>query len=148
MGERDPGRPRPALYTIPVHRAFADALAAGLIKRFGSDALGAKGCGDIMQLAAPAEASRWSVGDERSDVRRLRLRQKQRGAGAFHVMGPARCRAVRFDFSALRNMAFDRLELPHAVGAETLAQCIEKMGMGLRFDLLVAGCGEIALLAT
>ena len=40
MDERDPGRSRPALYTIPVHRAFADALAAGLIKRFGSDPLG------------------------------------------------------------------------------------------------------------
>lgn len=27
----------PALYTIPAHRAFADALAAGLIRRFGKD---------------------------------------------------------------------------------------------------------------
>lgn len=25
------------LYTIPPHRAFADALAAGLIRRFGGD---------------------------------------------------------------------------------------------------------------
>lgn len=33
MSER--GRPR--LYTIPIHRAFADALADGLIRRFGSD---------------------------------------------------------------------------------------------------------------
>jgi len=40
MDEREPGRSRPALYTIPVHRAFADALAAGLIKRFGGDPLG------------------------------------------------------------------------------------------------------------
>ncbi|TPG43037.1 double-strand break repair protein AddB [Sphingomonas koreensis] len=30
-------RTRPALYTIPAHRAFADALAAGLIRRFGKD---------------------------------------------------------------------------------------------------------------
>ena len=28
---------RPAVYTIPPHRAFADALAAGLIARFGGD---------------------------------------------------------------------------------------------------------------
>uniref|UniRef100_UPI002586D4BE hypothetical protein n=1 Tax=uncultured Sphingomonas sp. TaxID=158754 RepID=UPI002586D4BE len=27
----------PRLYTIPAHRAFADALAAGLIRRFGGD---------------------------------------------------------------------------------------------------------------
>lgn len=33
MGERA----RPALYTIPSHRAFGDALANGLIRRFGSD---------------------------------------------------------------------------------------------------------------
>ena len=39
MDEREPGRSRPALYTIPVHRAFADALAIGLIRRFGGDAL-------------------------------------------------------------------------------------------------------------
>ena len=30
----------PHLYTIPAHRAFADALAAGLIRRFGADPLG------------------------------------------------------------------------------------------------------------
>jgi ATP-dependent helicase/nuclease subunit B len=30
-------RPKLHLFTIPPHRAFADALAAGLIKRFGSD---------------------------------------------------------------------------------------------------------------
>jgi ATP-dependent helicase/nuclease subunit B len=30
-------RTRPALFTIPAHRAFADALAAGLIRRFGKD---------------------------------------------------------------------------------------------------------------
>ncbi len=30
----------PALYTIPAHRAFADALAAGLIRRSGRDPLG------------------------------------------------------------------------------------------------------------
>ncbi|MDO7842772.1 double-strand break repair protein AddB [Sphingomonas immobilis] len=34
----DRGKPR--LYTIPAHRAFADALAAGLIRRFGDDPLG------------------------------------------------------------------------------------------------------------
>ena len=28
------------LYTIPPHRAFADALANGLIKRFGGDPMG------------------------------------------------------------------------------------------------------------
>lgn len=33
MGERG----KPALYTIPSHRAFGDALANGLIRRFGSD---------------------------------------------------------------------------------------------------------------
>uniref|UniRef100_UPI0035CCA78C double-strand break repair protein AddB n=1 Tax=uncultured Sphingomonas sp. TaxID=158754 RepID=UPI0035CCA78C len=34
----------PRLFTIPAHRAFADALAAGLIRQFGSDDLGlAKG---------------------------------------------------------------------------------------------------------
>ncbi len=31
---------RPAVYTIPSHRSFADALAAGLIQRFGKDPLG------------------------------------------------------------------------------------------------------------
>lgn len=31
---------RPAVYTIPAHRAFADALAAGLIAQFGRDPLG------------------------------------------------------------------------------------------------------------
>ncbi|WP_188055472.1 double-strand break repair protein AddB [Sphingosinithalassobacter sp. CS137] len=30
-------RSRPSLYTIPPHRAFADALVAGLIRRFGGD---------------------------------------------------------------------------------------------------------------
>lgn len=30
----------PRLFTIPAHRAFADALAAGLIRRFGTDPLG------------------------------------------------------------------------------------------------------------
>ncbi|MBR0551709.1 double-strand break repair protein AddB [Stakelama marina] len=30
---------RPSLYTIPAHRAFADALVAGLLKRFGDDRL-------------------------------------------------------------------------------------------------------------
>ncbi len=33
MGERA----RPSLYTIPNHRAFGDALANGLIRRFASD---------------------------------------------------------------------------------------------------------------
>ncbi|MGH6613285.1 double-strand break repair protein AddB [Sphingomonas sp.] len=32
--------PKPTLYTIPAHRAFADALAAGLIRRFGGEAMG------------------------------------------------------------------------------------------------------------
>src|ERR671927_1311435 len=31
---------RPAVFTIPTHRSFADALAAGLIARFGKDPLG------------------------------------------------------------------------------------------------------------
>ncbi|MGF1550867.1 MAG: double-strand break repair protein AddB, partial [Sphingomonadaceae bacterium] len=31
---------RPALYTIPPHRAFADALAAGLVARFAKDERG------------------------------------------------------------------------------------------------------------
>src|SRR5919107_587309 len=31
---------RVAVFTIPSHRSFADALATGLIKRFGKDALG------------------------------------------------------------------------------------------------------------
>ncbi|HWU96134.1 MAG TPA: hypothetical protein VN029_11085, partial [Sphingomonas sp.] len=30
----------PTLYTIPPHRAFADALANGLIQRFGADPMG------------------------------------------------------------------------------------------------------------
>src|SRR5205085_10530118 len=34
------GAERPAVYTIPAHRSFADALAAGLIQRFGKDPLG------------------------------------------------------------------------------------------------------------
>ena len=35
---------RPAVFTIPAHRSFADALAVGLIQRFGKDPLGlAKG---------------------------------------------------------------------------------------------------------
>src|SRR3982750_3436035 len=38
MSERAPERP--AVFTIPVHRSFADALAAGLIQRFSSDQLG------------------------------------------------------------------------------------------------------------
>ena len=29
--------PGPSVFTIPAHRAFADALAAGLIRRFGKD---------------------------------------------------------------------------------------------------------------
>jgi ATP-dependent helicase/nuclease subunit B len=33
-------RTRPAFYTIPAHRAFADALAAGLIRRYGKQPLG------------------------------------------------------------------------------------------------------------
>ncbi|WP_260581058.1 hypothetical protein [Sphingopyxis sp. PET50] len=31
---------KPAIFSIPVHRAFADALAAGLIARFADGALG------------------------------------------------------------------------------------------------------------
>ena len=31
---------RPAVYTIPTHRSFADSLASGLIARFGGDPLG------------------------------------------------------------------------------------------------------------
>src|SRR3954470_17935966 len=31
---------RPAVFTIPTHRSFADALAAGLIQRFGKDPMG------------------------------------------------------------------------------------------------------------
>src|SRR2546421_13046405 len=31
---------RPAVFTIPSHRSFADALAAGLIARFGREPLG------------------------------------------------------------------------------------------------------------
>src|SRR3954469_9889098 len=31
---------RPAVFTIPSHRSFADALAAGLIDRFGKEPLG------------------------------------------------------------------------------------------------------------
>src|SRR5439155_1051677 len=34
------GAERPAVFTIPAHRSFADALAAGLIQRFGRDPLG------------------------------------------------------------------------------------------------------------
>src|SRR5439155_6016323 len=34
------GAERPAVFTIPAHRSFADALAAGLIQRFGKDPLG------------------------------------------------------------------------------------------------------------
>jgi ATP-dependent helicase/nuclease subunit B len=30
---------RPAVFTIPSHRSFADALATGLIQRFGRDPL-------------------------------------------------------------------------------------------------------------
>lgn len=36
MGERS----RPAVYTIPAHRAFADALAAGVLAQHGADAMG------------------------------------------------------------------------------------------------------------
>ena len=38
MGEHG-GQMRPRLYSIPPHRSFADALATGLIARFGADAL-------------------------------------------------------------------------------------------------------------
>src|SRR6266550_4509320 len=31
---------RPAVFTIPTHRSFADALASGLIQRFGKGPLG------------------------------------------------------------------------------------------------------------
>jgi ATP-dependent helicase/nuclease subunit B len=34
------GPRRPSIFTIPSHQSFADALAAGLIKRFGKDPLG------------------------------------------------------------------------------------------------------------
>src|SRR4029079_13974043 len=30
---------RPAVFTIPIHRSFADSLAAGLTAKFGSDPL-------------------------------------------------------------------------------------------------------------
>jgi ATP-dependent helicase/nuclease subunit B len=36
----DPQAERPAVFTIPSHRSFADALAAGLIRRFAGDPLG------------------------------------------------------------------------------------------------------------
>src|SRR5207244_2317319 len=38
MPER--GAQRPAVFTIPAHRSFADSLAAGLIQRFGKVPLG------------------------------------------------------------------------------------------------------------
>src|SRR3982751_287042 len=38
MAERSADRP--TVFTIPAHRSFADALAAGLIQRFGKDPLG------------------------------------------------------------------------------------------------------------
>src|SRR5438093_8601055 len=34
------GAERPAVFTIPAHRSFADALASGLIQRFGKEPLG------------------------------------------------------------------------------------------------------------
>src|SRR4029453_3962065 len=34
------GPRRPSIFTIPSHRSFADALATGLIARFGKDPLG------------------------------------------------------------------------------------------------------------
>jgi ATP-dependent helicase/nuclease subunit B len=40
MAEARGGETRPRLFTIPPHRSFADALAAGLIARFGSEPLG------------------------------------------------------------------------------------------------------------
>lgn len=40
MGEIMPANIRPSLYTIPVHRAFADALAAGLVRQHGGEPLG------------------------------------------------------------------------------------------------------------
>ena len=36
----DPTVAHPAVFTIPSHRSFADALATGLIRRFGKDRLG------------------------------------------------------------------------------------------------------------
>src|SRR5829696_8315886 len=40
----EPAAERPAVFTIPGHRSFADSLAAGLIQRFGGEPLGlAKG---------------------------------------------------------------------------------------------------------
>ena len=40
MSEPPAERPRaPSIYTIPAHRSFADALAAGLIRKFGRDPL-------------------------------------------------------------------------------------------------------------
>src|SRR5439155_22170428 len=38
MSDRAAGRP--AVFTIPAHRSFADALAAGLLQRFGKEPLG------------------------------------------------------------------------------------------------------------
>ena len=35
----EPAAGWPAVYTIPTHRSFADALAVGLIQRFGKDPL-------------------------------------------------------------------------------------------------------------
>ena len=34
---------RPSVFTIPIHRSFADSLAAGLIAKFGSDPLALAG---------------------------------------------------------------------------------------------------------
>ena len=36
----EPPGDRPAVFTIPGHRSFADALAAGLIRQFGKSPLG------------------------------------------------------------------------------------------------------------
>ena len=35
----DTAAERPAVFTIPAHRSFADSLAAGLIQKFGKDPL-------------------------------------------------------------------------------------------------------------
>ena len=60
------------LYTIPPHRAFADALAIGLIRRFGGDPLRlARGLGAAAQQ--PRQAG---------DPGRVRARERRRAAAA------------------------------------------------------------------
>ena len=113
---------------------------------FGADTLRSLRGFDVVAHAAPAKPPRRTVGDKRGDLGRLGARQQKERARLLR-MGPVRRRAAvdrRQNFGAFGKMTGYRLEPPHAVRAETLAQRIDQSRATLGFVVICGGEGEFS----